>query len=325
MGKAVKRILYLICIILVSLLIALLIIYFNKTKNSESNNTEVDAYESVYRNIYFNGKEYSFNDDITTILFMGIDQSEAVSSDGYEGTGGRSDCLILLIVNEKDKTIKKLDISRDTMTDVEIYDIYGDYYKTVQLQIAMQYAYGNGAEKSCRLTKKAVSNLLYNIPIDYYLSVNINGIESITNAIGGVEISFDEDYINIEETYIKGNKIILSGAEAERFVRYRESDIVGSNNQRMNRQDLFFDALVNQIQKSITSNPELLQKIIDVSEDYFIMDLDADTIDLLSECTLNEERFLIPGDSVNGTVHDEYIVNEDKLRSLIVELFYILK
>ena len=54
---------------------------------------------------------------------------------------------------------------------MKIYGIDGDYMATETAQIATQYAYGDGEKRSCQLTREAVSNLLYDIPIHDYLSL----------------------------------------------------------------------------------------------------------------------------------------------------------
>ena len=77
--------------------------------------------------------------------------------------GGQSDALILLSTNKEDKTTTLLEISRDSMTDVKTYDLNGEYLGKERAQITIQYAYGDGEQRSCQLTKEAVSNLLYEI------------------------------------------------------------------------------------------------------------------------------------------------------------------
>ena len=39
------------------------------------------------------------------------------------------------------------------------------------------------------MTKEAVSNLLYEIPISSYLALSIEGVKELTDAVGGVQIT----------------------------------------------------------------------------------------------------------------------------------------
>ncbi len=315
----------LIILIILILIIASVYIFLSGSSDKKNNNSEDYIDEDLaYRNVKYNGVDYIFNDDITTILFMGIDQREAVVVDGYEGTGGRSDSLILLILNENNQTVKMLSISRDTMTDVAIYDAFGDYFTTTKLQITMQYAYGDGADKSCRLTRAAVSKLLFGIPVDYYLSMNMDGISAITDALGGVEVEFLSDYTEIDVEYKKGTTVSLNGEQAEAFVRYRDTNTTGSNDERMERQSLFIDALVKKLQNKMADNSLYYKNLFDEAGDYIVMDLDADTIDLLSQCSLIDTEYKVPGETIEGDMHDEYIVNNEELKDLIISLFYKL-
>ena len=72
-----------------------------------------------------------------------------------------------------------LQVSRDSMTDVDIYDANGNYYTSVRAQIATQYAYGDGKQSSCLAMEKTVSELLYDLPIAGYVSLDIAGIHAM--------------------------------------------------------------------------------------------------------------------------------------------------
>ena len=72
-----------------------------------------------------------------------------------KGTGGRSDCMILFIMNEADGTAKMLEISRDTMTKIAVYDTKGEYaLDSTMHDFTMQYSFGDGANKVAALQKR---------------------------------------------------------------------------------------------------------------------------------------------------------------------------
>ncbi|MFQ7526641.1 MAG: hypothetical protein ACLRMN_02680 [Mediterraneibacter gnavus] len=50
----------------------------------------------------------------------------------------------MLVLDTEEKKTTLLEISRDTMADVKIYGLEGDYLSTETAQIATQYAYGDG-------------------------------------------------------------------------------------------------------------------------------------------------------------------------------------
>lgn len=180
--------------------------------------------------ITWQGKEYTYNQSIRNILFIGVDKKEEMQIQDYAGRGGQADCLILLSLNTREKTATMLNISRDSIVDVDIYDMSGDFLTEERGQIALQYAYGDGEKKSCWLEKKVVTELLHDIPIHSFIALNIDGISTIADALGGVEITVPEDYTSIDSSFVKGETIVLKGDKAERYVRYRDITEFGSNN-----------------------------------------------------------------------------------------------
>ena len=204
--------------------------------------------------ITWQGKEYTYNQSIRNILFIGVDKKEEMQIQDYAGRGGQADCLILLSLNTREKTATMLNISRDSIVDVDIYDMSGDFLTEERGQIALQYAYGDGEKKSCWLEKKVVTELLHDIPIHSFIALNIDGISTIADVLGGVEITVPEDYTSIDSSFVKGETIVLKGDKAERYVRYRDITEFGSNNGRMERQNQFLRALVSLLKRKVAEN-----------------------------------------------------------------------
>ena len=224
---------------------------WNRRKGEEAN---ADAGERTQEDLYvtYQGKQYEYNHNLKNILFIGVDKSDEFTEQQV-GKGGQSDALILLSTNKEDKTTTLLEISRDSMTDVKTYDLNGEYLGKERAQITIQYAYGDGEAESCQLTKEAVSNLLYEIPISSYLALSIEGVKELTDAVGGVQITVPEDYTEINPLFEKGATLVLNGEQAEQYVRKRDIDKTGSNNERMERQSQFIEALVYQLQGKLVS------------------------------------------------------------------------
>lgn len=271
--------------------------------------------------ITYGGKKYRYNENLTNILFLGVDKTEEVQVQEYAGRNGQSDCMILLVMDEKEKTTELLQISRDSMVNLEIYSISGEFLTEMRGQIALQYAYGDGEKKSCRLTKEAVSKLLFGIKIDGCISLNIDGISAVVDALGGVEFTLNEDALEIDPSYEKGKKVTLDGEQAEKFVRYRDTGVVGSNNSRMDRQAQFLQALFSQVKAKAGDEPEIYDILIDSSAPYMVSDLTAEEMKALSGYGWNDMIEKVPGEVQTGE-HDEYIVDDEKLQELLIKMFY---
>ena len=138
--------------------------------------------------VHYKGKAYQYNQNLMNVLFLGIDRTQDLSQEDMPGDAGQSDCILVLSMDKQKKTARLLQVSRDTMTDIDTYDVSGNYVSTIQGQLALQYAYGTGGKSSCWAAKKTVSRLLYDLPIDAYFSMNLDGISAVNEAVGGVTL-----------------------------------------------------------------------------------------------------------------------------------------
>lgn len=272
--------------------------------------------------VYYQGKEYRYNSDLVNVLFLGIDTSEEVTLQEMPGTAGQSDSILLLSMNKKEHTVRILQVSRDTMTEIDLLDVSGNYVTSIEAQVATQYAYGNGEKSSCWAAKKTISELLYSLPIDAYLSMNLEGISIINDAVGGVTLTLSEDATKIDDSFQKGKTVTLTGKQAEAFVRHRDTAVSGSNQNRMDRQMQYLPALLKAIRNKVGNSGDYYQTFYSLLEPYTVTDLSADQINELASCDLDDDVETVPGTLQAGEEHDEFYVDDDALYALIIDMFY---
>jgi stage V sporulation protein T len=99
-----------------------------------------DLSQETLNTITYEGKQYRYNNDLVNILFLGIDNTDMLVGNEVPGEAGQSDCIMLLTLDKSKKEARIMQIPRDTMTEVDIYDTAGNYNTTVTEQIATQYA-----------------------------------------------------------------------------------------------------------------------------------------------------------------------------------------
>lgn len=292
--------------------------------NNEQEASAISQEEISSDTVVYNGEKYRLNSDLQMVLFMGVDKSEPVSVKNNAGQGGQSDTLLLAILDQETKKVKVLEISRDTMTDIKIYDDSGEYLSTEKAQIALQYAYGTNAKRSSQMTKDAVSHILYEIPIREYISLNVDGVAPIVDAMGGIKLTIPQDYTMIDPAFEEGAEITMNGKQAESYVRYRDHSVVGSNTLRMERQNDFLLALIRQMNASGVNGTDGYSKLLESSGDYLDTDLTAEELKKLSEYEFDSdsEILTLPGEMVRGEEHDEYHLNDEKLYEMVLKLFY---
>lgn len=122
---------------------------------------------------------------------------------------GRTDSMILATVTPQTKQTKMLSIARDSRVKIA---------RTNKLaKINSAYEYGGISN-----TINTVQNFL-DVPVDYYVLLNMRGIEQLVNAVGGVKVN-NKFTFNYEGKYFPKGVIYLNGADALKYSRMRYSD-----------------------------------------------------------------------------------------------------
>jgi len=177
--------------------------------------------------------------DPFSILLFGVDQRE--------GDRGRPDSLILLTANPKDKSIKMVSIPRDTYTEI--------IGKGIKDKINHSYTYG-GVD----MTINTVKNFL-DIPIDYYVQVNMDGFKDLVDAVGGVTIDNTLEF-SYEKSDFPIGQLELNGEEALKYSRMRYEDPKGDIG-RQERQRKIIQAFLKEAVKidTLTNYGNILEVI----------------------------------------------------------------
>ncbi len=338
-GKRSKRVLFylLIVVLLLSIVITCTLtalIYIGKKKLLNNTDASIVTPESIVevegndgKTIIYNGKKYQFNENITSILFIGVDKEklEDNAAETY-GENGQADVLLLLALDTSNGNMKAIPISRDTMIDVNQYSVSGQYLGVSKEQICLSYSYGDGREKSCENTVTSVSRLIYGMPINSYVAVDLKAIKILNDSVGGVTVTVNEDIDLFDKKLKKGDTVNLKGEYALKYIRGR-GDSLSANNERMGRQknymQAFYKTVLAKTKKDITTPVKLYNKILD----YKISNLSVADISYLTQCIIkngvNEMNFVsIPGKNVAGEKYVEYYADTAALYDIVVDVFY---
>lgn len=275
--------------------------------------------------ILYGGKRYVYNDHLSNYLFMGVDTREEVESYETLRDAGQADAIFLVSLDRAEKSLKVLTIPRDTMTQVETFNISGKSLGFTEDHINIQYAFGDGKQKSCELMKTAVSNLLHQIPIENYCSLNMDGIPVLTKLIGGVEVVVPDDSLEeVNPDFKEGAVVTLTEENTEQFVRSRDITKTQSAIVRMNRQKIFLQAYLDKVQEKSKRDAGIVTDLYDGVKPYMVTGMGNDLFAKLLEASMTTPPTLqtLPGEGVQGQDFDEYHVNEDELYDLIIQMFY---
>ena len=193
------------------------------------------------------------------VMILGVDERK--------DDVGRSDTLMVATVDPEKGTASLLSIPRDTRVAIE-----GAGYD----KINAAYAYGGYA-----LTKKTLEQLL-DVPMDYYILIDVHAFERIIDALDGIDIDVEKRMYYEDPWDDDGGLVIdiypgmqhMTGEKAIEYVRYRdmEGDIG-----RIRRQQRFMRAVLQKV-----TTPEIFAKLPEiVSEVAKSVKTDLDTGDMI--------------------------------------------
>lgn len=292
----------------------------------KENENENEYDPSLYK---YKGKIYRYKEDMINILCMGIDKkTEKMEKAAAEsGEGGQADAIFLFSLNPKGGEMKIFGISRDTMTPIDNYDTEGNLIGQGVNHLALAYSYGDGEEKSCEMMSKAVSELLYGLPIQGYVAVNLQAVSKVNDAVGGVEVTIPEDLTDIAPGFTKDSKIILNGEQAILYIQKRNQKILGGNDLRMQRQKQYMTSFLKAAQKAIKNQPVLPLTLYQELTEQMVTDIGVDQAVYLMTVMLDskfksEDIVMLPGKTEKGVYYEEFHIDEDALYDLMIDHFY---
>lgn len=279
--------------------------------------------------IVYNGEKYKYNNKVTTILFAGIDKTTDEHIDGLLGTAGQADAIFVMALNTETGKYKLMAVSRDTMVDVNVCDSLGNFKGTEKMQICLAHAYGDGKETSNENLKRSVSRLFFGIPVNAYMTIDLDAIPVLNDAVGGVTVNVIEDLSDKDPELVKGATVTLKGKQAETYVRTR--DVYGDENQnnlRMERQKSYINSFINQTLKMTKEDISTPVNLYNSITDYTRTDIDASKITYLASVFLqngfsaDEDMIKVPGETVLGEKYAEYYTDTDEFFKIILDTYY---
>lgn len=292
-------------------------------QNSDSRNqTDLNQNSDT---VEYKGETYKYNDHLSNYLFLGIDTRETVDTYQSQADAGQADAIFLVSMDRATEKIKVLFIPRDSMTRIEVFNPYGQSLGETTDHLNIQYAFGDGKEKSCELMKTAVSNLLHGLPIQGYYSMNISGISEIGKLVGDVEIVVPDDSLEEYDPYFKeGATVVINGDNVEEFLRYRDSGKSQSALVRQQRQKTYLKALIPKLQEKTQTDSSFVGNMLNDIQPYTVTNMGNDVFVKLLNAAGNStlETQTVPGEGVEGEYYDEYHVDDDALYKLVLSMFY---
>lgn len=177
------------------------------------------------------------SNEAVNILLLGMDIGDPNQPDNEEIK--RTDTIMVLNYNPKNKEMKVVSIPRDTLINVN-----GKNAK-------INSAYASGGYPKI---ENEVENLL-NININYIVKIDYNAFKSLIDAIGGVKMQiqrnmiYDDEGQNLHINFKAGETVKLDGEKAEEFFRWRKnndgSGLANGDLDRIENQQKFISKVID--------------------------------------------------------------------------------
>lgn len=260
------------------------------------------------------------------ILVLGVkvltsdvnDPPPELESEGYhalvDSFNGLADTMLLIRFNPMDQQMVVLSLPRDT----QVYTPELGYSRLN----ATNY-HGGPAE-----TARATSELLGDIPIDRYVRINVQGVEKLIDALGGVElyVPYDMKYQDdSQHLYIdlKEGRQRLNGDQALQFIRFRH-DQYGDIG-RIQRQQLLMRALVEQALNPVTI--ARLPQTLSVVQEHVDTNLSVEELVALVGFGAQVDRsdvqmLMLPGEfGMDNSNYGDWVPDPDRISEMVAQHF----
>lgn len=258
------------------LLIAFIIVtacYISANKAYKYNQMDIRPIDE--KDVVINDGVEAATKGYTTIALYGVDSRETNLNEGTN-----SDTIILVNINDETKEVKLVSVYRDTLVKIQ---------HSSEVTQKVNYAYQLGG------ALMSINTLNANLDLDItdYITVDFNAMAEIINALGGVEVTIEEDEINslnknlAEQIGISGKYSdgvheagaqVLNGQQAVAYTRIRSNakgDITRTERQRT--------VLLALIDKMINADSTTIANLIDVSFDCISTSFSKDEVEKLAK------------------------------------------
>lgn len=193
------------------------------------------------------------------ILIMGVDRVPQVATNSSKKFDGRSDTILLLHLDPRNKSVSLLSVPRDTKVQIP--------------GVAFSKINEANARGGVALAARLVSSTLNNVTIDRYVRVSTGAFRELVDLLGAVEVfvpramSYTDKAQKLSINLAQGWQT-LNGEQAEQFARFR-NDGLGDIG-RIGRQQSLIQAIRNRLVSPsvVVRLPEiirLMQKYVDTN------------------------------------------------------------
>jgi LCP family protein required for cell wall assembly len=226
----------------------------------------------------------------------------------WESSGQRTDAIMLVHISGDRKTVDVMSIPRDSWVSIPGHG-----------KNKVNAAYSLGGPSLYIQTIEQVTG----VRMDHLAFIDWDGFKALTDAVGGIDLTFDKAVHGVEKTYGPGT-VHMNGTDALDYVRERKS-LPGGDFDRQKRQQNFLRAVMKKtLSQGTLSNPITLTKVLNAATDNLSVDDEFSTgqirdlaLSLRSIRSSNVTFLSVPNDGT-GMEGDQSVVYLDARRCALL-------
>ena len=216
-----------------------------------------------------------YKGDVVNILVCGIDYEEGRNYSDASSNDGMTDMILYCQFDIKNGALHMLQIPRNSLVATQ--------NRKITLSNGKTYAASNYQINSVALSNggsiAALADVIYDqyrLPVDYYVSVDMQALVEMVDNFGGIEVYIPHDMSYGGSKLLKGYRN-LNGASAEFFVRCRHGDgYANSDIDRLNMQRYFYAGLFKRVRSMGVT--DVIAQLPLIFNNYIHTDMDLTTI-----------------------------------------------
>lgn len=284
---------------------------------------ELAAVSDSGHTIVYHGDTYSLNEDVMSLVFIGYNQDEGADTP-------MGDAIYILAIDADTGRTTILGVSRDTMTDVNLYSSEGRFIDTEQLQLSYAYSYGTGEVSGGENTNTSLSRMFFGLPLENYFALDLDALVTLNDAIGGVTLTSSITFVSPIDgrTIYEGEEVTLYGSEARYYVQNRDIEVLSSNNNRMQRQQEYIRAFISSVFPAAKKDISIVSDLYHIINTNSDSSLDISKITYLASTAVSKlrsdadiEYVNLTGEIRAGEFAELYVDDEEVLTTML-DVFY---
>ena len=182
---------------------------------------------------------------------------DASEPKAWEASGQRTDAIMLIHISGDRKSIDVMSIPRDSWVSIPGHG-----------KNKINAAYSFGGPSLYIQTIEQVTG----VRIDHLAFIDWDGFKALTDAVGGIDLTFDKAVKGASGTIYGPGKVHMNGTQALDYVRERKSLPAGDFDRQKRQQNFLRAVMKKTLSQGTLSNPITLAKALDAATNNLSVD-----------------------------------------------------